>query len=207
LGEPDYIQNIIRNLEQPLPGIDAQYRMAHKVRGRKSQDVSNARIAGVMLLLFPKNDQWNIAFIQRPIKNPNDPHSGQISFPGGKQETEDKDHCHTAIRETEEELGIPAAAINIIGELSPLFIPVSNFNVFPYVGWTDTYPNWIPQVSEVAEVIEVPFQDFFSDSIRMKGEVRISKHIVLQQVPYFNLNGKMLWGATAMIMNEFLETF
>jgi len=207
LKQPEFIRDIANNLKKPLPGIDAQYRMAHKVRGKATQDTSKARIAGVMVLLFPKNEKWHVAFIQRPVKNPNDPHSGQISFPGGKKEEGDRDHKETALRETEEELGLPVKDIEVIGALTTLFIPVSNFNVFPFVGWTDQYPNWIPQESEVASVIEAPLEDFFTSEIRQKGEMRINKHIVLQEVPYFDLDGRILWGATAMIMNEFLETF
>ena len=188
-----------------LPGREAQYQMAHAFRGAYPTKPEDARKAGVLILLFPKEDQWHLVFIQRPGKNPNDHHSGQISFPGGKLENNDPDIQYTALRETEEEVGIDKNKIAVIGQLTDLYIPVSNFLVTPTVGFTDSIPHWRPQPEEVAGIIEHPLHELRNVANKKITSIKVSPNLRLQQVPYFDLNGKILWGATAMMLNEFLE--
>ncbi len=199
------IARIKSAFDKPLPGKTAQYDMAHAFRGPYPKSPEDARKAGVMLLLFPENEQWNVVFIQRPTKNPNDRHAGQLSFPGGKYEEVDMDMSATALRETQEEVGVRMNQVQLIGPLTDLYIPVSNFLVSPFVGYVDKKPEWIPQKEEVASIVEFPINAFRNTDARGLTDIKIGTHLRLQQVPYFDLNGKVLWGATAMMMNEFLK--
>jgi len=200
------ITRIKKAFKGNLPGKEVQYEMAHAFRGPYPTSPEDARKAGVLLLLFPENNEWNVVFIQRPSsKNPNDRHAGQLSFPGGKEEESDADLSVTALRETEEEVGVPTNDIQLIGALTDLYIPVSNFLVSPFVGYVDKKPAWIPQVEEVAGIVEFPIHKLRSNETRGVTDIKIGSHLRLQQVPYFNLNGKVLWGATAMMTNEFLR--
>ena len=143
--------------------------------------------------------------IQRVSSNPNDRHGGQIGFPGGKQEESDKSLEMTAIRETEEEIGIKGNDVQVLGNLTELYIPVSNFLVYPYVGYLSYTPEFKRQETEVNLILEVPFAHFLDPSIRQVIDLQVRKNITLKNVPYFNINGKVLWGATAMMMSELVE--
>jgi len=152
-----FINKLERALKNPLPGVAAQHKMAHAVRKSYPQPDHNARKACVLLLIYPKDDQKHIVLIQRMSSdNKNDKHSGQVSFPGGKLEKEDKSLLDCAMREAQEEVGINPDEIKAIGELTKLFIPVSNFLVFPFVAYIDKTPHFVPQPSEVKGILEVP---------------------------------------------------
>lgn len=199
-----FIDRLAQNLQRPLPGQPAQYRMAHAVRRHQSSPPPDARQAGVMALLFPAQGHWHLTFIQRVASNPNDRHSGQISFPGGKREPSDESLLQTALRETHEEIGVSPVEVTVLGALTPLYIPVSNFEVHPFVGYAEAPPVFSPQASEVTAVLTMPI-DYFSDPANMrKTDLTVAPNITLKSVPYFDLNGEVLWGATAMILSELL---
>lgn len=123
-----FIEKLKQELQKPLPGEEAQYRMAPSYRPRLTKEevfANNPRVSGVLLLLFEKNNELHIAFTQR--KQYEGVHSGQMSFPGGKKDVTDLDLRETALRETFEEIGIERNKIEIIGSLSELYIPPSNF--------------------------------------------------------------------------------
>lgn len=200
----ELIEKIEKSLQGPLPGPEAQYRMAHAARTSFPKPQREARIAAVLLLLFPKQEEWHTLFIQRVSSNPNDHHKGQIAFPGGMQEKSDRDLSHTALREAEEEVGLPTNGVEILGPLSTLYIPVSNFIVHPFVGKVNYTPEWMLQKSEVANIIETPLVYFRSPAAKSTTDISVSENLKLRNVPYFKLDGKILWGATAMMMNEFL---
>ena len=191
-------------MQAPLPGRDAQLRMAHATRRHYVGASTAARQAAVLLTLFPKNGEWNIVLIER---NPNDrdQHGGQISFPGGKAEPSDGTLLNTALREAEEEVGIAQQQVKILGALTELYIPVSNFQVYPFLGYLEAAPSYQVQVEEVNEVLEVPLSHFWQQDTRQVTDIRINTQITLKNVPYFDLNGRVLWGATAMMLNELLE--
>lgn len=203
---PDFIQQLEKGLQSPLPGREAQYKMAHAVRQDTPPPPPNAREAGVLALFYPKPQDWHLALILRQNNNPNDRHGGQVSFPGGKRDLTDRNLEHTALREVEEEVGVDQRDIRILGALTDLYIPVSNFLVQPYVGFIDYQPDFFPQPDEVAEVLEIPFTAFRDDRNRQLKDLHITPQITLKQVPYFNVHQQTVWGATAMMISELLET-
>lgn len=200
-----FIEDIRQKLQEELPGQEAQYKMSHVVRRSYKPAPADARIACVMNLFYEKNGEPHVAFIQRTSKNPNDKHGGQIGYPGGKAEKEDQSHEDTARRETEEEIGVKGTDIDVLGALTPLYIPVSNFQVYPFVGYLDYEPKFNRQVEEVDDILEIPFSRFLKKEIRMTKDMKFSENVILKDVPYFDLDGHVLWGATAMMMSELLD--
>jgi 8-oxo-dGTP pyrophosphatase MutT (NUDIX family) len=201
------LEKIQLELATALPGRPAQFEMTNIKRQLDYVVPEDARKAGVMLLLYPDTaQQMHIVFMVRTSKNPNDPHSGQVSFPGGKLEETDDSMLACALRETEEEVGIPSSDIRVLGKLTPLYIPISNFDVHPFVGFLAKAPNFVLQESEVKSIIQLPIEHFLSPS--QKGETTITVHqFTMTDVPYFNANGIKIWGATSMILNEFLTVW
>ncbi len=200
-----FLEQIKHKLSSELPGIEAQYKMAHGIRRHVPTPPENVRVACVLLTLFPVQDHWYTLLIQRAGHDLRDKHKGQISFPGGKQEKEDRSLAGTALREAEEEVGLPAKNVQILGQLTELYIPVSNFMVYPFVGVVMEKPQWVPQPSEVAGILEVPLNDFTDPKNQRTKDIRIANNISLKKVPYFDVQGKVVWGATAMVLSEFLE--
>ncbi len=194
-----FINKLKRKLSLPLPGRAAQQPMAPSLR----MNHGNSRVlaqAGVMLFLYPKDNEWNLAFIKRQ-EYPG-AHSGQISFPGGKADVLDSSIQHTALRETEEEIGVPASQINILGSLTKLYIPVSEFEVYPFVGFSQALPQFKIDPHEVQYLIQIKVNDLLNPAIRL--ERPYTQHDLNGTIPYFDLQGHEIWGATAMILNEFL---
>lgn len=199
-----FIANLNDSLQQPLPGRSAQYKMAHAVRRSPPDPPADAFKAGVLALFYPKHDDWHIVLIERGSDNPKDRHKGQISFPGGRYEESDGDLSVTALREAEEEVGANAAAIQLLGPLTDLYIPVSNFVVHPYVGFLEERPDFVPQVSEVHAILEVPYRKLQDPKTVDRIDLKITEQLTLRKVPYFNIEGKIVWGATAMMLNELI---
>ncbi len=156
--------------------------------------------AAVLALMYPSAGEIHMVFIKRNEYNGH--HSAQVSFPGGAWENEDLTLQHTAIRETREELGI-SGEVEILGSLTDLHIPVSNFLVTPFVGWMDETPLFKPDPSEVQYVIEAPLQSLLSSS-NIEMEV-IARHDQAIQAPCYKIGKEKIWGATAMMLSEILE--
>jgi len=129
-------------------------------------------------------------------------HSGQISFPGGKFEQNEFSSIDVALREAKEEVGINPSNVSIIGELSPLYIPPSHIVVFPVLGFLHTLEPWKIQEREVEQSIELRVSDFINPSNKSIFEVNVGNQ--KRNVPSYNINGTIIWGATAMIITEFL---
>jgi len=160
----------------------------------------DARVAAVLILLYPDNGTIHTLFMQR--HNYDGVHGGQISFPGGKKEPADKDIIETALREAEEETGVDRSTISVIGTLTPLFIPVSNMIVTPVVGFCDKKPEFIHQPEEVVYLIEAELMRFLDPKIIKITPKEIRGEII--DIRYFDYEGHVIWGATAMILNELL---
>lgn len=182
-----------------LPGEEAQNRMAPSFRGEFSHASDPAK-AAVMALMYPSAGKIHMAFIKR--NEYDGPHSAQVSFPGGAWENGDRTLQQTAIRETREELGI-SGELEILGSLTDLHIPVSNYLVTPFVGWMDETPLFKPDPAEVQYVIEAPLQSLLSAS-NMEMELMV-RHDLAIQAPCYKIGKEKIWGATAMMLSEILE--
>jgi 8-oxo-dGTP pyrophosphatase MutT (NUDIX family) len=172
--------------------------------GRLSFDVpDNASRAGVMLLLHQHKGDWQTVLIERVVHD-RDKHSGQISLPGGKLDPYDVSIEACALREANEEIGINKEHVEILGHLSDLYIPVSKFLVTPVIGLIPESQTFFAQPSEVAEIFKVPLSILFEVQTRQILDLQLSNGLQLQNVPYFRIQDKVVWGATAMILNEFI---
>lgn len=158
------------------------------------------REGAVLLLLYPKRQEICIVLTRR--RDDLQAHAGQISFPGGRREVLETP-AHAALRETHEEIGVDPSQVQLLGELTPLYIPPSDFEVHPFVGWHEQPASFSPQPSEVAELLEVPLQMLFDAKTRQE-ETWHQRGLELQ-VPYFSIGLHKVWGATAMILSEFVE--
>src|ERR1035437_521756 len=199
----DIINRLKIEILKGLPGTDIQWQMASSDRFVKNfprLPGKNARIAAVLILLYPQNGSIHTVFMQRPDYN--GVHGGQISFPGGKKEPEDENVIQTALRETYEETGVDPSNVNIIGTLTPLFIPVSNMIVTPVIGWTNEKPEFNHQSEEVLFLIEADLKKFLDPSIVKLKPFEIRGELV--EVKYFDYKGNTICGATAMILHELL---
>jgi len=202
------IDPIQKALQQSLPGQSAQLKMAPQrleMPIDRWEHPNDCRDAGVLILLYPHqtlNDykEWHIILTRRPEYL--GVHSGQISLPGGRRETDETLQA-TALRETYEEVGVLAQTITIIGALTPLYTPPSNFCIHPFVGSVTHRPNFKADPIEVAELIESPLNLLRDPTIHQK-EVWTFPNGIQNRVPYFDILGHKVWGATAMILSEFL---
>lgn len=200
----EYLQ---KRLQQPLPGEQAQLRMAHAFRRKLWPAPAEAKDAGVLICFFPKNDEWHLVLIERSSTNINDRHAGQISFPGGKKDLSDRDILDCALRECYEEVGIQIDPKDCLGMLTPLYIPVSNFLVHPVIAYQSQPPRFKPQPEEVVEIIELPFSHFFDSNNLRHTDILLGSQVQINDVPYFDAKGKKIWGATAMILSELMDLF
>jgi len=190
-------------LKSGLPGYGGQAAMAPRSgisREKLARQAADARQAGVLLLLYPAPEA-RLLLIRR-AEYPG-PHSGQIAFPGGEIEAGDRDAAAAALRETEEETGVPRHSIRLLGALSDLYIPASHFMVHPFIGRMNERPIFRPDPTEVAAIIEQPLDFFFRKENTGLREMKFANGL-RAEVPYFDINGQMLWGASAMILSEFL---
>ena len=201
-----FSKNIPKILKEELPSISAQTKMAPNDRvailnDRNYQD-NNPRKAAIMMLFYPKNTVTHLVLI---VKNSYPGvHSSQIAFPGGKVENFDVNLEETALRETHEEIGIPPNKIKVIRPFTEIYIPPSNFLVYPFLAYSNHELDFTLQKEEVAAIIELPITKFMDDSIivSMLMNTSYSKNI---EVPCFKVDDHYIWGATAMMMSELKE--
>jgi 8-oxo-dGTP pyrophosphatase MutT (NUDIX family) len=187
-----------------LPGSDVQWEMASSDRMIKNfprTPGDDARIAAVLILLYPHKSSVYTVFMQR--HNYNGVHGGQISFPGGKKEEADRDVIQTALREANEETGVDPDKISVLGKLTPLFIPVSNMLVTPVVGWTEARPAFNHRPEEVVFLFDADTKKLSDKSIIRSKPFNIRDEMI--DVKYFDYEQHVIWGATAMILNELLH--
>jgi 8-oxo-dGTP pyrophosphatase MutT (NUDIX family) len=194
-----------KRLQQPLPGFEGQERMAARVRPMPPQIPSDARPSAVLSLLFPVGESLHLLFIKRVEDGR--AHSGQISFPGGKLDPTDANLRATALREAQEEVGIMSADVEILGELTPLYIPVSNFRVHPFVAFAKERPGYNINLEEVEHVLEIPLDELLHADRKVMTDVTSPAlpGIIRNVKAYQLVDRTIIWGATAMIFSE-LET-
>lgn len=202
-----YLLQFVPQLAQAeLPALEAHIKMAPVERIPSLTEWSSQQInpkqAAVMMLLYPKDGITHLVLILR--NSYNGVHSSQIAFPGGKFEIDDPDFAFTALRETEEEIGVVMNYIEIVKPFTSLYIPPSNFLVHPFLGISKQELVFAPQASEVAGIIELPLQVFLDDAIVVTTNLDTSS-VKNSTVPAFNVKGHMVWGATAMMLSELKE--
>ncbi|MFM2269830.1 MAG: hypothetical protein RL757_3271 [Bacteroidota bacterium] len=202
----DFIQRLQKRFEKGLPGRDFQYEMANDTRQLfKIRDApADARQACVMPLLCPNGNDWQVVLILR-AKMESDRHSGQISFAGGQLDATDASLQACALREVWEEIGVPSEKINIIGQMTEIFIPVSNFRVFPFLGFCTEKITFNAQETEVRGILTPNIYDFLNPHNKKIKDIRLNETTVLEGVPYFDIDGRVVWGATAMMLAELAE--
>ena len=194
------IEHIRATLRGPLPGPRAQIIMAPQPRPFQPPPGVEARQAGVLLLLYPRRDALYLVLTVRTSSLNH--HSGQISLPGGGWEEGDASLQETALREAQEEIGIATGPLEVLGPLTPLYVPPSHNVVHPFVAYTPQQPTFRPDPQEVAELLEVPLSLLLDPATR-REEDWIWRNLPLH-VPFYAVGEHKVWGATAIVLAEFL---
>lgn len=193
------INHIISN--ENYSGVPFQLKMSPKDRFHLDLSSIKYKEAAVLVFLYPKNNQTHVLLTQRASYKGT--HSAQISFPGGKKDSTDATLLQTALRESEEEVGLQTNTLINTLALSSVYIPPSNFLVSPFLGYATQKPHFNPNY-EVKEIIEVPLTDLLDDTLTSHKSVIISNSLKMQ-VPCFIFNEHVVWGATAAILSELKE--
>jgi 8-oxo-dGTP pyrophosphatase MutT (NUDIX family) len=197
------IEQLLRDrLAGTLPGIDAQIRFAPEVlreAWRTGVFPADSRVAAALLLLYPHASGSAVALTVRASGLAR--HAGQISLPGGATEPGET-LAQTALREASEEIGVDPSSVRVLGELTPVHVLVSGFTLHPIVGLTDRRPDFRAAPDEVQEILEVSLHDL-RDASRIRQGTRIREGVAVEY-PYFDLLGHQVWGATAMVLGEFI---
>lgn len=188
-------------LARPKPGEKAHLRMAPRPRSRREDFpcTDPPRQSAVLLLLYPGDEGLGLVLTRRADTLTH--HRGQISLPGGAWEPQDPGLAHTALRETEEELGVALSEAEVLGALTSLYTAPSNYVIHPYVALVPRRPPFAPCYAEVAELLEVPLSLLLNKELQRTETWSIRQREV--EVPFFHLYGHKVWGATAMILSEF----
>jgi 8-oxo-dGTP pyrophosphatase MutT (NUDIX family) len=198
-----WLSRLSAALDRPLPGLAAQMGMAPIPRpgtDRILDPTLNCRRAGVLVLLYPRDGDLSLVLTRRTDEV--DTHRGQISLPGGSMDP-GEDAASAALREAWEELAVDTTHVEVLGELSPLYIPPSSFCIYPVVAHAAERPNFVPNAGEVAEVLEVSLAHLLDPATR--GEEIWPIRGADVRVPFYRVGHHKVWGATAMVLCEFLE--
>lgn len=199
---PNEILRLRRRLASPLPGLRVQMGMAPMPRPGTERILDpslDCRRAGVLVLLYLRAGELHLVLTRRTEMVEN--HRGQISFPGGSIDP-GEDPVTAALREVEEELAVERSRLEVLGQLSPLYIPPSDFCVYPVVAYAPERPAFEPNSDEVAEVLEVPISVLMTPVTRCE-EVWQMRGVPVR-VPFYAVSGQKVWGATAMMLCELL---
>jgi len=195
------IDQIETALRRPLPGLAAMLRMAPIPRPLAPPTPEHRpREGAVLALLYPVGPGGELHLVLTRRTETVGNHRGQISFPGGSVDPDDLSTAHTALREACEEIGVCETDLRLLGDLTPLYIPPSDFRIYPHVACLPRRPAFHVQPDEVAELLEPPLSHFLDEANTgletwlVQGEPR--------QVPFYRVNGHKVWGATAMVLAE-----
>lgn len=200
------VERLRARFAEPLPGHDTFLALGGYQRSDLEQALRTApppRHSAVLALLYPKETAMHLLLMVRPTYE--GVHSGQVSFPGGKQEPTDRDLSHTALREFGEETGGATDGIELLGKLSSVYIPPSRMLVTPFVGYAQHMGPWNPDSKEVARLLEVPLELLLVKEVLKRREQYIPLMGGMVEVPYFDVEGEVVWGATAMMIAELRE--
>lgn len=198
-----FFAKLEEKLHKPMPGLKAQLNMVPDPRPENkvyTEVQDSCKRAGVLVLLYLKGTRVFVVLTRRTELV--DHHQAQISFPGGRQE-EGENLEQTALRETCEELGIQVSAFQVLGQLTPLYILPTNYCIYPVVARMTEPPQFKPSLYEVAEVLEIPL-DYLCDPKTVRREMW-TLHGMNVEVPFYFFEGHKIWGATAMVLAEFVE--
>lgn len=203
----DFLNGIPKIEREILLGEVAHLKMVPPERKEIMKDLDleakKPKKAAVMMLFYPKNTLTHLVLIIRNAYP--GVHSSQIAFPGGRAEEFDSNLQETALRETYEEIGIPSHKINVVRPFTQIYIPPSNFMVYPFLGYCEHEITFKLQEEEVAGIIELPLSEFMDDSIVVSKSMNTSYSEAIE-VPSFKVNEHYVWGATAMMLSELKET-
>lgn len=204
---PEEIERLRWMLEKPLPGLRSK-----ELSGYPRPNVEHARKldpppreSAVLALIYPREEILHTLLMLRPKYD--GVHSGQIGFPGGRQEPADPSLAHTALREFQEETGATVTEVFILGRLSEIYVQPSGTIVTPFVGYVEDIGTLDPDPNEVAALIETPLKEILRADIlkkRMQFVQMLGREI---EVPYYDVQGHVVWGATAMMLAELRELF
>ncbi len=193
---------IKKELSSDLPGLETQRKLAAK--GREIASTQNIKEnATVAIIMISSLEKMEIVFTKRTVYNGH--HSGQVSFPGGKAEANDHSLVETAIRESDEEIGVKIRKQDLLGKLTPLYIPVSGFKVQPFV-FSCSIKNkleFILDHHEVEYAFLYTIQDLFRKNLIHTIQLELENSLVIT-TPYYAIKNEIVWGATAMILSEFI---
>jgi len=199
----DFLQIVPNFLENSLPGTEAHNVMVPKERLDQMKSINMQEVvpkkAAVMMLIYPKESKTHLVLIVR--NSYKGVHSSQVAFPGGKFEDTDLNFEQTALRETHEEIGVKPSIIKVIKPFTQIYIPPSNFMVYPFLGIATEELHFYPDSKEVAAIIELPLEVFLSDTILTKAKMKTSYSSEID-VPAFQIEDQIVWGATAMMLSE-----
>jgi len=196
------LKKILIHKSKQLPGMASHQKMMPSNRQTIADDrKKNTLRAAVLVPIYKENDDYHIVFIKRTRYE--GAHSNQVSFPGGKCEPSDKNLISTALREANEEIGLLPDKVDVICQLSEVHIPVSNHLVTPYVGILTEKPVFKTSDKEVQYVIVTTLSHLKNPEIIKSSSMQLNRGLV--DVPYFDVDGEMIWGATAMMLSELLD--
>ena len=195
-------EKIRQALEIPVFDVSAAHALMTPIpRGTRPPEMpGQPRQGAVLAIAYAKHGQAHFVLTRR--RDDLNDHAGQISFPGGQQERGETMPM-AALREAHEEVGVPEAALELLGELSTIYIAPTDFEVHPYVAWHDGHPHFVPQDREVAEILEVPLSHLL-DPDTMRHEIWEIKGYSVE-IPYYLVDDHRVWGATAIMLSELIE--
>ncbi len=198
-----FCSKLRQRLLEPLPGEASHRKMANSNRAgllAAAPELSTARKSAVMILLFIENQEIKFPLIRRTQRGK---HSGQMALPGGRMEP-NEDFFQTSIRETAEEIGVRVSSECILGSLSEIYIPPSHSLVKPVVAFVSHRPTYEPQCEEVEFVVEAELSQLLCGTAVSNEKISLPNNLIIN-APCFRVEGHIVWGATAMILGEFVD--
>lgn len=197
-----FVEAVTHRLSLPLPGAESHQKMISQSRLRlKATPNEQTRKSAILILFYPFLDEIFMPLILRPAYD--GVHGGQMAFPGGRMERTDENLIRTALREAQEEIGIRLTDVKVLGQLTQIYIPPSNFHVLPVIGAIPFRPDFYPDSREVDAIVEVALRDLTDEKIISLQEIEVRGFKI--DAPTYNVHGHQVWGATAMMIAELLE--